>query len=309
MFLIASSCGKDDILAPSGFERNWLVVENNSSDPIDQLRYQIFKDTGIPIYYNDTLGSYQRLGYDGKYHTEYEVLKAFYTPGSQKPIEGNANYDLAKDKNAYIPFVEYLRDEIIPMVPKSLYVASFLLVDTLVSPSGTLAHKGFNTITVGGIEEFSTMETGTKKLLKGAVLRSMVYGSLMNREALWLEEVFYNLSYKTNPYSTLGIYSTGVGPLEKRIVRKAWEKYVPAKPVAEQKLAPLGFLVPLTPPRPGLAETEWDTPTKEKDVISYCEAIFTYSTAELNAKYTEPVILAKFKALREKLEEYGFIFR
>lgn len=56
--LLFGACGENDNnFTPSNGERNWLIVEDTPNDPIDHQRYLIFQETGIPIYYNDTIGA------------------------------------------------------------------------------------------------------------------------------------------------------------------------------------------------------------------------------------------------------------
>ena len=54
--LLVAGCGKDKDLSPSGLDRNWFAVED-SSDPVDHLRYEIYSQTGIALFRNDTIGS------------------------------------------------------------------------------------------------------------------------------------------------------------------------------------------------------------------------------------------------------------
>lgn len=85
--LLFGACGENDNdFTPSNGERNWLIVEDNPNDPIDHQRYLIFQETGIPIYYNDTIGSEERYSYaTGDPYTYYEVLQVFYSPGNSTP--------------------------------------------------------------------------------------------------------------------------------------------------------------------------------------------------------------------------------
>lgn len=89
--LLFGACGENDNnFTPSDGERNWLIVEDTPNDPIDHQRYLIFQETGIPIYYNDTIGSEERYSYaTGDPYTYYEVLQVFYSPGNSTPQPSN----------------------------------------------------------------------------------------------------------------------------------------------------------------------------------------------------------------------------
>lgn len=299
---IFSACDTENDLEPSGAERNWLIVEDNPNDPIDHQRYLIFKDSGIPIYYNDTVGSEQRFSPTKQWYTYYEILQVFYSPGSATPIERNANFQLVEVRENISPVLDFLQTEVLSMIPEEIYVPSILLVDTLNSPSGTVAHKGLNTIVLSNVRRFASMNDVEKKAYKGAALRALVASSLVALESEWLEENFYELSYATNPDNKSYIYSTATTGY---MVYRAAQGY----PIEEQTLATLGFIGTRTKPSAGSAERLWTVPEKYQDVNQYCEAIFAFTEDEFIALHGEkPVVMAKYYVLRGKIEEYGFTF-
>ena len=54
--LLVAGCGKDKDLSPSGLDRNWFAVED-SSDPVDHLRYEIYSQTAMTPSARSTAGS------------------------------------------------------------------------------------------------------------------------------------------------------------------------------------------------------------------------------------------------------------
>ena len=65
-----TSCSDDDDLKPSNLERNWFVLED-SDDPVDHLRYLFYEKTGIPVFYNDTIGVTERTDVFGNSYLDY----------------------------------------------------------------------------------------------------------------------------------------------------------------------------------------------------------------------------------------------
>lgn len=301
------SCDKSyEDISPSGLERNWLVIEDEGTTEMDKLRYKIFKETGIPIYYNDTIGSEERTSPLGGTYTYYEKLQVFYNPGSGTVPVSEWRFEVVEKENAdaLLPITQYIYEEVLPNVPKNIYIPSILLTPKLKSPSDSIAHKGLNTIIVGEALKFTTQDEMGKRVYKGAMLRSIVSGHLLNKEEKWLEENFYALTYAVNPKAPNGIYTYGKFTIT---VAKAWEKFVPT--VTDPKLYGLGFITTNALIPPTTAERYWNTPSKGRDVNSYCEKLFSYSTAEIEAEYKgHKVILEKFDVMREKLTEMGFTF-
>ena len=298
MFNVA--CNDEEEIVPSNYEKNWLVVEDNPSDQLDHTRYEVFQKTGIPVYYNDTIGSEQRTTLAGQPYTYYEVLQVFYNPGSATPTEKTANYTIPQRRSDVLPVVEFLRDEVFPQLPKELYVPSVLLTDTLNSTSGTIAFKGLNTIVLSNVNKFTSMNAAERKSYSAAFLRAVVASSMMSHEEQWLEENFFELTYAVNRDNIAYLYSTAT-------IGYAVYKALSNFPVEEQKLAKLGFIGTRTKPTPGSAERLWYVPEKAQDVSQFCEAIFTYSEAEFTELHgDEPVVMAKFHVLRERIKKYGF---
>ena len=295
----ATACSEDEII-PTDYEKNWLVVEDNPNDPLDHARYEVFRQTGIPIYYNDTIGVEQRTTLAGQPYTYYEVLQVFYNPGSVTPSEKTANFTLPQNRADILPVVNFLRDEVFPQLPANMYVPSVLLTDTLNSTSGTVAFKGLNTIVLSNVRRFATMSEQARKSYRAAFLRSVVASSLMSFEEEWLEDHFFALTYAVNPDNQAYLYSTAT-------IGYAVYRALGNFPLAEQKLSTLGFIGTRGSSNPNAAERMKYVPEKREDVSQFCEAILAYSEAEFTAMHADaPVVLAKYYVLREKMQEYGF---
>lgn len=293
------ACDKDENLSPSKGERNWLVVED-SDDPIDHLRYQIFEEFGIPVYYNDTIGSEQRESVAGPY-TYYERLQIFYNPGG---ISLKGRFWLTEDKNKLQPVLQFLREEMLPMIPETFYIPSLLLVDSVYAPENATAHKGFNTVVCGGASDFPEMDAGEMKWWRGAVMCSVLSGGMLEQESEWLKKHFYAKSIAVDRRTTM--YSTAA---KKCYVYQALAQLTVDKviTVEEQCLGLCGFLnYKLDPAK---KERETYVPTREEDVQQFCETIFAMTPEEFEGRWGKfPVVMAKYEAMKGKLKEYGFTF-
>lgn len=295
-----TACAGDDDDITLTHERNWLVVEDNPNDELDHTRYEIYEQTGIPIYYNDTIGSEQRTTLAGQPYTYYEVLQVFYSPGSATPSVKTSNYTLPANRADVLPVVEYLRDKVLPSIPKGMYVPSVLLVDTLNSSSGTVAFKGLNTIVLSNVRRFATMTADARRLYRAAFLRAVVAASLYTNEEQWLEDNFFSLTYAVDPTNTTYLYSTATSTYA---VYRALSNF----PQNQQTLANLGFIGTHTKPTATTAERLKTVPTKSEDVSQFVEAILAYPEAEFLSEHQgQTVVLAKYQVLRQKLLEYGF---
>lgn len=124
LFFVACNGDDDADLSPTG-ETNWLVLED-SEDEVDHLAYMIFEESGIPIYYNDTIARIpvgQMASGEEVFH--YELLGVNYQiTGSTK-----YNYELLTDRDEIKAGIEMLRDHVIPnlldgMLPRSFFLTA-----------------------------------------------------------------------------------------------------------------------------------------------------------------------------------------
>ena len=154
-------CGDDDNLSPSDLDGDWYVL-TDSEDPLDHLRYTVFQTYGVPVFYNDTIGSQNRgTDYAGLPIIYYEILNPNYSIESSTEY---AKYELSYDREAITTGVEFIRDEVLPrLVSSKLYPRSFLLMNKLtLNASASLSHeecayRGMMTSCVSLVEEIGGM--------------------------------------------------------------------------------------------------------------------------------------------------------
>ena len=207
--LLVAGCGKDKDLSPSGLDRNWFAVED-SSDPVDHLRYEIYSQTGIALFRNDTIGSIDR-GLDalGNPYVYYEVLDVNYAITSRTEV---ATYELSEDDDAVIAGLELMRDRVIPILPEKLYPRCFLLVgrldiDQKKNRKGEAsAYRGMMTTAVGRLNSIKTMPEAEKKRLAAEIAAEVISVYLVNERATELEDFYAKADASTQGGDKISLY-------------------------------------------------------------------------------------------------------
>ena len=174
--VLFSACDKEDNLTPSNLGKDWFTIEN-SEDPVDRAIYQFYEETGIPVFYNDTIGQETRVDNWGNSYTHYEILQFSSSAlgGTETPNPFSA-YELCP-KESVIDGLEFLREEIVPVLPESIKIRSFLLLKSLTPRNSTTskeAFKGLNTVLISRVAEFRNMSDAERQNMKGAVLNAVL---------------------------------------------------------------------------------------------------------------------------------------
>jgi hypothetical protein len=287
-----SSCQQEETTDFPDYTKNWFELQDNPSDSVDHAMYQFYKDYSIPVFANDTIGTQQRVDVFGHEYTHYEKLTLSYSIGggasaSSAPMVNNIK--LATREN--IPaFLRYLRENIMPAVPKKIHIHSILLVDQMNSLAfGNNAFKGLNTFVISNVSNLASMDATQKKAMRGSILRVLYSDYITNNEEFSTQlERFYNVSRALSP--TKDIYYMYKGYLRNYVTGAdptSWDH-----PTVQE----VGFL-DVDP-----TYTYYTPSSPFIDVLMYCEAILTYSENEFEAQYGEyPYIMEKYNILKEIL--------
>lgn len=283
--LSLSACQKEETMDFPDYNKNWYVVEDTPSDSVSHAIYLFYKDFGIPVFTNDTIGTQQRVDVFNHEYTHYETLTLNYSMGgmasaSSSPVVDNFTYA----NRANVPaFLRYIRQEIMPALPKAIHIQSLFLVDQMTSSYfGSYAFKGLNTLVISNVSRLSTMDESEKKMMKGAILRSALTDYILNQDAYSsLLSNFYQISRSLSPTKDiynmykwyLNQYVTGADPND-------WDH-----PTMQE----VGFLGP--DPR----STYYTPSSTWIDVNMYVEAALTYNQDEFTQLYgTYPYIMQKY---------------
>lgn len=297
MFLLIWGCDKEDDLTPSGHEKEWMIIED-SDDPLDKLRYEIFRDYGVPTYYNDTIGSEERVDMLGNTYTYYERLKIFYYPGGVTSTNySGAILDFVDEnerESVLIPVLESFRDKIFARFEKESRLPAFLFADSIGTVNTLGYHRvesyyGYNTFAVNldslpflGVEKFTskTLTTYFTSLLSSSI------------QAGW-KDAFLNVTKSLKQGLEYSYDITYTVSLEEALEGTKF-----------MRKEELGFIVSFNSTR-GVVSI----PTESIDISSYIDSVLTCTEAEFEAEYGkfEPVMV-KFRMMRNKLVELGYLF-
>ena len=301
--LLVAGCGKDKDLSPSGLDRNWFAVED-SGDPVDHLRYEIYSQTGIALFRNDTIGSIDR-GLDalGNPYVYYEVLDLNYAITSRTEV---ATYELSEDDDAVIAGLELMRDRVIPILPEKLYPRCFLLVgrldiDQKKNRKGEAsAYRGMMTTAVGRLNSIKTMPEAEKKRLAAEIAAEVISVYQVNERATELEDFYAKADASTQGGDKISLYdyvydiketnSSATSP-----VFKDWKEY--------------GFLVYDTSDtsfNDTAGSRSYKTVGQRRDVETFLVEVLLGDDDGFGTTYADyPLILEKYALLKALWAEIG----
>ncbi len=278
------ACDKEDDLTPSNLGKDWFTIED-SDDPVDGAIYQFYVETGIPVFYNDTIGQETRVDNWGNSYTHYEVLQfgASALGGTATPNPFYA-YELCP-KEYVVDGLEFLRKEIVPLLPGSIKIRSILFLKSLASYNTTIsneAFKGLNTVLISRVPELKTMGEAERLNMKSAVLNAL----LATPVAAYTEELAAFYQTTRGCYAQADLYGCA-----------GWyfyNRYGFSDPRA------VGFLKDPNPYDYG------NMPTETQDVGMYISAIFAFTPEEFEAAYGAfDAVMTKYRIIVSVLKEIG----
>ena len=181
--------------------------------------------------------------------------------------------------------LEFLREEIVPVLPESIKIRSFLLLKSLTPRNSTTskeAFKGLNTVLISRVAEFRNMSDAERQNMKGAVLNAV----LATPVAAYTEELaaFYQTTRgcytQANLYGCAGWYF--------------YNRYGFSDPRT------VGFLKDPNP------YDYSNMPTETQDVGMYISAIFTSTPEEFQASYGAfDAVMTKYRIMVSVLKKIG----
>ncbi|MGQ7854125.1 hypothetical protein ACUN24_07735 [Pedobacter sp. WC2501] len=291
LILFATACRKEEVTVFPDYDKNWLVVDDNPNDPTIHGNYLFFKDTGIPVFINDTIGTQARTDVFGRNFTHYEKLSLSYSIGGLQAGAPPLIYSFSYCNKADVPAaLAYLKSEILPVLPKGIYVPSILLVDNLNTNGFKYAFKGLNTIVIGQIAGIPSMDQATKVQYKGAILRAMLTNAMLRPKYADILDKFASATRKFVIVSDA--YDLATFYLNSRVTG------LPAG--VSPSLQAIGF-IDAEPTNPYITPA---TPSMDANI--YLQTILGRTDAEFKALYgSNPVIMIKYNLIRQILTDLG----
>lgn len=283
--VLFTACDKEEEdLTSSGLGRNWFVIAD-SEDSVDKAVYQFYVETGIPVFYNDTIGQETRVDNWGNSYIHYEVLQfgASSLGGTATP-NPFMSYEFCP-KEDVVDGLKFLWEEIVPVLPESIKIRSFLLLKSMTPYANRgvsdEAFKGLNTVLISKIPDLKNMSDAERLNMKGAVLNAV----LAIPVAAHAEELalFYQTTrgcYTETLYGCAGWYF--------------YNRYGFSDPRS------VGFLKDPNP------YDYNNMPTETEDVGMYIKAMFIYTPEEFEALYGAfDAVMTKYRIMASVLKEIG----
>jgi hypothetical protein len=295
LFLLALNivaCKKEAAPQPSNKEEFFLTVKDNPSDPVDHAIYEFYKATNLPLFYNDTVAREQVGDSAGIPIYSYQRLAVRYSPvGTQV----NINFVLLSEKEAVLPMLPFIKDNLLPLIPDVFPLQSLLLVQSSsqratggLAPRKNKAFVGFNTLLLPTVNP-ETMSDSSKRKYIADVLATLAFKMLKPAYETRLAAEFHSITKSTtsSPLIYLQLLSSlspdGNGTLE------------------DFSFLPMRFIQ---------ASAPGYTPRPDDDLVSYIEVAFfyeNYAPANFETDYAAyPLMIKKFKVVKKILKEIGF---
>ncbi|WP_148375259.1 MULTISPECIES: hypothetical protein [Butyricimonas] len=195
-----SACEKEETLAPTNM-KNWNTIEyRDGMDEVDTKIYHLYDNTGIAVFYNDTLGREDR-GYrnvNGDTIWYYEVLQVGFdmTEGEneRRTQWSRVNVSSTASKRELLPILEWMEDAFQVLDAEKMNIPAILIVDSLFQTESAHSSdyvqkriiKGFSYIAVSKLafsEDPEVLSEYTKTLV------NVICASQLSR----LAQNFYNM--------------------------------------------------------------------------------------------------------------------
>lgn len=290
LFLLAGTCllqacEKEDIAKASGKDINWYSISENQTDELGKLRYKIYRESGVCIFYNDTIGSETRYNMGGEAYTHYEVLKPGYRIGGSSSSVSPITYKYTDDKDKLLAGATLLRDKVIARIDPVYLPACFMLVDDLVAAAFEKpAFKDLMAIYIGKASRISDMNEKEKEVFAcdviGVILASVIVERYPEAIALFYRKTNESVVQSKYPSLYNGSFSSMFDP------------WFPATPYA------LGFLIW----QPGFYAT---TVSQTMDVEMFIALTYAYTEAEVVEQYGNyPVVMDKYYMMKNILADF-----
>ena len=302
-----AACSTEEDLEPSGYEQDVFSLEHlKDGDAIDKARYQFWKETGIAVFFNDTIGTQERTDVFGNRYTHYYTLSFVQSLGM---MSGDAVTELMvvneiprERQLEALEGLSWVKTDLLPILQSGgTKITSLYLVDELRTGSSssydgatyeTLFFKGLNTIALAKASQFNTMSVTEKNQFKADVAKNMYVDVVMDSKYESLIEQFRAISVAVEREGTWAhLYNP-------------WYYYWNvARYTTVTSMQDAGFLG--LDPDPQYNNMCLPASVRN-DVMMYIGEIMSTTEAEFNEKWgSYPRIMQKAEIIRSILKEIG----
>ena len=218
VFTLLTSCNEEDIKLNASSVVDWFAVPDRPGE-LGHLLHKIYKETGVSIFINDTLG-YVEDGVDsnGDPVRFYETVSEKYLILSL--VSKEVRFTLSRDTAAMLKAAYAIEKWVLPNLPPlgKYRVKSLLLVDSLLTEDygGDTIREGgkaawvfeesIETTPVGKLADIKSMDESTLKFWAGMVLSAKVY-TWLNIHCSDSLKFFYKMTNSDLPTKARTLYN------------------------------------------------------------------------------------------------------
>ncbi|NML21166.1 hypothetical protein HHL16_09790 [Pseudoflavitalea sp. G-6-1-2] len=289
------SCKKETLRQSDNIDAYKLTVKDNPSDPVDHAIYQFYQETGIPLYYNDTIAREKVGDSAGIPRYLYHKLAIGYSPLGTQVTSSRV---LLPDKDVVISMLPFLKEKLLPQLPRGYFLQSLFVVKSASQrASQGLGRRvnhpflGFNTLMLIHIDPAELSDSSQRKYIADA-LGVIAFKMLETDSLKRLGAEFNSITQSTT--SSPGVYLQELAKLT---------------PEGDGKLEDFSFLPIRFMEKLGHGDERY-SPTWQVDFLAYLEAVFFYNnhpTANFETDFAAyPLIIKKFKVIQKILKDVGF---
>ncbi|HWV65369.1 hypothetical protein [Chitinophaga sp.] len=274
------SCKKEKSPDPSPVQLDPYMRVDNPSNEADHQIYLLYKETGIPVLYSDTLtrnpvtllnAAYQITTYDS-------TLRIKYLTSSGAVLTG----------------LNFVKSQILPALGGALKPFSILLADSatgkvLVNNGGirsivTMLYSGYptvNTLIISRVNAIAGMAPDTLTYFKKDIFKAILQTPLGQRD-----DLLKNFVAVSADFYNKGAYGDG-----------SISGYLPYAPRETYGLVSLSPLPP----------SYYSTGTQVDDISGYFDLVLTLTKEQFAAKYGNyPLVMTKYDLFTKALAALGF---
>jgi hypothetical protein len=270
------ACKKDATPLKSADVTDPFIRMDNASSEVDHQIFLLYKATGVPVLYTDTLTRSPLTILNVGYHitSSDSLITVGYLHNSIDILAG----------------VNFIKNDILPSLGSSLRPYSMLLADSLYTYGFSYlgktkiplnAYLGLQTLVIGRVSEIKDMPTDTLKKYKKDIFKNILLTQL-NQHSELLKE-FNAVSAE---YYNKSAYGDGSIP-----------GYIPYQPKEAYGLLTDGSEFP----------GYYVTGDSFTDVGNYLDVVLVLSADEFAGRYADyPLVLSKYDLLMKVLTTVGF---
>lgn len=184
--LALAACSSEEPITPRLTYGNDFIITDQPNDSIQHERYLLYKDFGVPVYFNDTIAKHtEGIGVDGKPRTTYETVDLNWTfSGYNRGVKYSYVYLTApEDQMRALRFIRsYLGQISQPMRPFSILVADTLTATSVHRTQQPTFHVGFRTLVLAQVRALTDSAKVATQI--NTIVQSMVSDRVKAQTAL-----------------------------------------------------------------------------------------------------------------------------